>query len=189
MIAPAGVIRPIFPSLFSVNQRLRTTIFLGPEQLRSLEVIARKEGVSVAELIRWAIERYRADHRGISALRPRIRGCGAGDDLSRKDERTGKSGDHPGVFQRRLPSGHARWCYRYQCGGRWLGQREPNNTQRSAQRALDKARELIDRVGDPTKRSQDRIRETLESSDMAHQIGHRSFKPQMVRRLDVDQTF
>lgn len=41
----------------------RTTIFLGQEQLTSMEAIAKREGVSVAELIRWAIERLRADYR------------------------------------------------------------------------------------------------------------------------------
>ena len=41
----------------------RTTIFLGKGQLAALERIARKEGVSTAELIRWAIERLRADYR------------------------------------------------------------------------------------------------------------------------------
>jgi hypothetical protein len=41
----------------------RTTIFLGKDQLAALERIARKEGVRVAELIRWAIERLRADYR------------------------------------------------------------------------------------------------------------------------------
>jgi hypothetical protein len=46
----------------------RTTIFLGEGQISSLDSIARKEGVSVAELIRWAIERYRADYRGSLAV-------------------------------------------------------------------------------------------------------------------------
>jgi Ribbon-helix-helix protein, copG family len=41
----------------------RTTVFLGREQLKALDTIARKEGVSTAELIRWAIERLRADYR------------------------------------------------------------------------------------------------------------------------------
>jgi hypothetical protein len=41
----------------------RTTVFLGRDQLVALERIARKEGVSTAELIRWAIERLRADYR------------------------------------------------------------------------------------------------------------------------------
>jgi hypothetical protein len=41
----------------------RTTVFIGREQLKALEAIARKEGVTTAELIRWAIERLRADYR------------------------------------------------------------------------------------------------------------------------------
>ena len=46
----------------------RTTIFLGKDQLEALERIARKESVSTAELIRWAVERFRADYRGPSPL-------------------------------------------------------------------------------------------------------------------------
>ena len=41
----------------------RTTVFIGRDQLKALESIARKEGVTTAELIRWAIERLRADYR------------------------------------------------------------------------------------------------------------------------------
>jgi hypothetical protein len=41
----------------------RTTVFLGHDQLKALGGIARKEGVTTAELIRWAIERLRADYR------------------------------------------------------------------------------------------------------------------------------
>jgi integrase len=64
----------------------------------------------------------------------------------------GRRGDHPGVFQRTLPGGKTRWSYRYFYGGRWIRLSAPNNTQRSAQRALDDAKEIIDRGGDPTKR-------------------------------------
>jgi hypothetical protein len=47
----------------------RTTVFLGRDQLKALEGIARKEGVTTAELIRWAIERLRADYRESSLPR------------------------------------------------------------------------------------------------------------------------
>ena len=46
----------------------RTTIFLGEEQVKALHAIAGKEGITVAEAIRWAIERFRADYRGPSFL-------------------------------------------------------------------------------------------------------------------------
>jgi integrase len=64
----------------------------------------------------------------------------------------GRRGDHPGVFQRKLPGGETRWSYRYFYGGRWIRLSAPNNTQRSAQRALDDVKEIIDRGGDPTRR-------------------------------------
>jgi Ribbon-helix-helix protein, copG family len=46
----------------------RISVFLGGQQLKALERIAGKEGISVAELIRWAIERLRADNRSSSSL-------------------------------------------------------------------------------------------------------------------------
>jgi hypothetical protein len=46
----------------------RTSVNLGKGQVKDLEDIARREGVAVAELIRWAVERFRADHRGKSRL-------------------------------------------------------------------------------------------------------------------------
>ena len=48
----------------------RTTVFLGRDQLKALAGIARKEGVTTAELIRWAIERLRADYR--ESVLPRV---------------------------------------------------------------------------------------------------------------------
>ncbi len=51
-----------------MNVLKRTTIFLGEEQLKALQAIAGKEGITVAEAIRWAIERFRADYRGASSL-------------------------------------------------------------------------------------------------------------------------
>lgn len=83
---------------------------------------------------------------------PRRRGSEEYDPPPRKEGPIGKRGGHPGIFERRLPSGETRWSYRYQFGGRWLRLSAPNNTLRSAQRALDKAREVIDRGGDPAKR-------------------------------------
>jgi integrase len=51
-----------------------------------------------------------------------------------------------------LPSGELRWSYRYFYNGRWHRLAAPNNTMRSAQRALDDAKEIIDRGGDPTRK-------------------------------------
>jgi hypothetical protein len=94
----------------------------------------------------------------------------------------GRHREHPGVFQRKLPSGETRWSYRYFYGGRWIRLSARCNTLRSAQRALDEAKEVIDRGGDPTKRRNRSI--TISQVLEAYVEACRASKKRAIRRYE-----
>jgi integrase len=108
-----------------------------------------------------------------------------------------KHGETPGVFKRKLPSGELRWSYRYFYSGRWLRLAAPNNTMRSAQRALDDAKETIDRGGDPTKKRRKSITvaqvlkayvETCRASKKRAIRRYQDFESSLGRHLGTRQT-